>query len=118
MVGFKPIFLVRQCYCDAEQSRLAIRSLEYRRYDSRLAMFHKIQYGLVAVQMPSYFERPKRITRHSQCNPLGFRQVFAHPDYNKCSFCPFYPVTIVLRNRLPAEIVFIPDLDSVKRDGM
>ena len=29
-------------------------------------MFYKIQYGLVAVQMPSYFERPKRITRHSQ----------------------------------------------------
>ena len=41
-------------------SNLSWRSLEYRRYESRLAMamFYRIQHGLVAVQMPSYFERP------------------------------------------------------------
>ena len=72
---------------------LGWRSLEYRRYDSRLAMSYKVHYGLVAVQMPSYFERPKRITRHSQYIPLGFRKVFARTDYNRCSF---YPMTIVL----------------------
>ena len=44
-------------------SNLGWRSLEYRGIDSRLAMFYKIQYGLVAVPMPSYFERPIRITR-------------------------------------------------------
>ena len=39
---------------------LGWHSLENHRYDSRLAMFYKIQYGLVAVPMPSYFERPKK----------------------------------------------------------
>ena len=72
-------------------SNLGWCSLEYRSYDSRFAMFYKIQYSLVAVQMPSYFERPKRITR--QYNPLGFRQVFDRIDYYRCSF---YPITIVL----------------------
>ena len=109
-MGFK--FLVHHCYVTAMLSNLGWRSLEYRHYDSRLAMFYKIQYGLVAVQMPSYFERPKRITRHSQYNPLGF-QVFACTDYYRCSF---YPMTIVLWNRLPLEIVLLPDLDPCKRE--
>ena len=52
-------------------SNLGWRSLEYRRYDSRLAMFYKIQYGLVAVSMPSYFECPTRISRHM--HSLSFR---------------------------------------------
>ena len=94
-------------------SNLGWRSLEYRRYDSLLAMFYKIQYGLVAVQMPSCFERPKRITCHSQYNSLGFRQAFARTDYYRCLF---YPMKIVLWNRLPSEIVFLPDLDSFKRE--
>lgn len=94
-------------------SDLDWRSLEYRRYDSRLAMFYKIQYGLVAVQMPSYFERPKRITRHSHMNPLSFRQVYASADYYRCSF---FPMTIVLWNRLPAELVYLSDLDCFKRE--
>ena len=83
------------------------------RYDSRLAMFYKIQYGLVAITIPSYFERPTRITRHSYNNPLGFRQVFASTDYYRCSF---YPMTIVLWNRLPAETVLLTDLDCFKNE--
>ena len=94
-------------------SNLGWRSLENRRYDSRLAMFYKIQYGLVAITMPSYFERPTRITRHSYNNALGFRQVFASTDYYRCSF---YPMTIVLWNRLPAETVLLTDLDSFKNE--
>lgn len=94
-------------------SNLGWRSLEYRRYDSRLAMFYKIQYGLVAMSMPSYFERPTKITRHSHNNPLSFRQVYASADYYRCSF---YPMTIVLWNRLPAETVQLSDLDSFKRE--
>ena len=39
-------------------------------------MFYKIQYGIVAVQMPS----PKIITRHSLKNPLSFRQVGSEQD--------------------------------------
>ena len=91
---------------------LGWRSLEYRRYDSRLAMFYKIQYGLVAITMP-YFEDPTRITRHSYNIPLGFRQVFASTDYYRCSF---YPMTIVLWNRLPAKTVLLTDLDSFKNE--
>ena len=39
-------------------SNLGWRSLELRRYDSRIAMFYKIVYGLVVVPFPPYFERP------------------------------------------------------------
>lgn len=46
-------------------SNLGWHSLEYHHYDSRLAMFYKIEYGLVAVSMPSYFERPRKITCHT-----------------------------------------------------
>ena len=77
---------------------LSWRFLENRRYDSRLAMFYKIQYGLVAVPMPSYFELPKKISRHNLNNPLSFRQVYASADYYRFSF---FPMTVVLWNRLP-----------------
>ena len=92
---------------------LGWRSLENRRYDSRLVMFYKIQYGLVAVPMPSYFERPKKTTRHSLNNPLSFRQVYASADYYRFSF---FPMAVNLWNRLPVDIVFLRDLDSFKRE--
>ena len=72
-------------------------------------MFYKILYGLVAVPMPSYFERPKKITRNSLNNPLSFRQVYASADYYRFSF---FPMTVVLWNRLPVDIVFLNDFDS------
>ena len=86
-------------------------SLENRRFDLRLVMFYKIQYGLVAVPMPSYFEQPKMITRHNLNNPLSFRQVYASADYYRFSF---FPMTIVLWKRLPVDIVLLSDLDSFK----
>ena len=43
---------------------LGWRSLENRRIDSRLFMFHRIIYGYVAIQIPTYFEKPQRFTRH------------------------------------------------------
>ena len=92
---------------------LGWRSLENRRYDSRLTMFYKIQYGLVAVPMPSYFERPKKITRHSLNNPLNFCQVYTSAD---CHRFLFFPMTVVLWNRLPVDIVFLRDLGSFKRE--
>ena len=92
-------------------SNLGWRSLEYRRYDSRLAMFYKIQYGLVAVSVPSYFERPTRITRHA--HSLRFRQVHVFADYYRFSS---FPMTVVLWNRLPADLVVLGDLDSFKRE--
>ncbi|MES9994057.1 MAG: reverse transcriptase family protein, partial [Candidatus Thiodiazotropha sp.] len=90
---------------------LGWRPLEHRRNDSRLAMFYKIQYGLVAIEMPTYFERPTRITRHM--HPLCFRQVHCAADYYRYSF---FPMTVVLWNRLPAEVVVLPDLDSFKTE--
>ena len=74
-------------------------------------MFYKIQYGLVEVPMSSYFERPKNITRHSLNNPISFRQVYASADYYRFSF---FPMTVVLWNRFPVDIVFLRDLDSFK----
>ena len=74
-------------------------------------MFYKIQFGLVAVPMPSYLERPIRITRHM--HPLSFRQVHVSTDYYRHLF---FPMTVVLWNRLPADLVVLDDLDSFKRE--
>ena len=70
----------------------------------------KYQLGIVAVPMPSYFERPKKITRHSL---NSFRQAYASADYYSFSF---FPMTVVLWNRLPVDIVLLSDLDSFKRE--
>ena len=45
-------------------SNLGWQSLELWRYDSRIAMFYKIMYGLVAIPVPPYFERTMVQTRH------------------------------------------------------
>ena len=79
-------------------SNIGWRSLECRRYDSRLAMFYKLQ--IVAVSMPSYFERPTRITRYM--HSLSFRQVHVSADYYRFSI---FLMTVVLWNRLPADLV-------------
>ena len=50
---------------------------------------------------------PFRITRHM--HPLSFRQVHVSADYYRYSF---FPMTVVLWNRLPADC----DLDSFKRE--
>ena len=92
-------------------SSLGWCSLEYHRYDSRLAMFYKIQYSLVAVSMPSYFEGPIRIT-HPMLS-LSFRQVHVFADIIGFRF---FPMSVVLWNRLPADLVVLGDLDSFKRE--
>ena len=57
-------------------SNLGWRSLENRRYDALLLMFYKIVYGLAAIPVPSYFERPEVYTSHT---PLGL-----HTDSHFC----------------------------------
>ena len=89
--------------------KLGWRSLENRRYDSRLLMFYKIVHGLVAVPMPPYVTPPTRLTRH--LHPLSFRQIPTPSNYYKFSF---YPATIVLWNSLPANIVQAPTLDQFR----
>ena len=45
----------------------ATSSTENRRYDAHLLMFYKIVYGLVAIPVPSYFERPEVYTDSYFC---------------------------------------------------
>ena len=89
---------------------LGWRSLENRRIDSRLIMFYKIIHRHVAIQIPTYFEKPPRYTRHM--HPLSHRQIHTSATYYQQSF---YPEIIVLWNRLPSEIVLRADLDSFKK---
>ena len=67
-------------------SSLGWRSLENRRYDARLLMFYKIVYGLVAIPVPSYFERPEVYTRHT--HPLAYIQIHTSVCYYQYSFSP------------------------------
>ena len=49
--------------------------------------FYMLVYGLVAaIPVPSYFEQPKRYTRHM--HPLLFRQIHTYVCYYKYSFFP------------------------------
>ena len=90
-------------------NNLGWRSLENRRIDSRLFMFLRIIYGYVAIQIPTYFEKPQRFTR--PMHPLSYRQIHTHAVYYQQSF---YPATIVLRNKLPSETVLMDYLESFK----
>ena len=89
-------------------SNLGWRSLENRRTDTRLAMFYKIVYGLVAIPLPSYFEHPEVYTRHM--HSLSYRFTHLSVTINT----PFSPFSIVLWNKLPADLVLVHDLDSFK----
>ena len=62
-------------------SNLGWRSLENRRTDTRLAMFYKIVYGLVAIPLPSFFEHPEVYTRHM--HSLSYRQIHTSICYYK-----------------------------------
>ena len=68
-------------------SNLGWRSLENRRTDTRLAMFYKIVYGLVAIPLPSYFEHPEVYTRHM--HSPSYRQIHTSVCYYKYSFSPY-----------------------------
>ena len=63
----------------------------------------------MAIQIPYYFEKPRRYTRHM--HPLAFRKIHASASYYQQSF---YPATIVLWNALPVDIALRTDLDSFK----
>ena len=86
------------------------RSLEQRRSGSRLCLFYKIIYGLVAIDMPLFVVHPSRILRNSHF--LGFRQIQTTVDYYKYSF---YPLAIMQWNRLPSPIALLSTFDSFKR---
>ena len=89
---------------------LGWRSLEKKRSDSRLCLFYKIIYGLVAIDMPSYVVHPLRTLWNS--HTLGFRQIQLTVDYYKYSF---KNPSIVQWNGLPAHIALLSTFDSFKR---
>ena len=60
-------------------SNLGWRLLELRRYNSRIAMFYQIVYGLVAIPVPPYFERTMVQTRY---HPLAYRQIHTSFSYD------------------------------------
>ena len=88
---------------------LGWRFLEQRRSDSRLCLFYKIMYVLVAIDMPSNVVHPLMTLRNA--HTLGFRQIQTTEDYYKYSF---YPLSIVQWNRLPAHIILLLTFDSFR----
>ena len=88
---------------------LGWQSLENRRIDSRLTMFYEMVYGLVAIPLPSYFAHPEVYTRHMHSH--SYRQIHTSTRYYQYSF---FPMTVVLWNKLPADLVLVSDLDSFK----
>ena len=88
---------------------LGWRSLEQRRFDSKLCLFYKIIYGLVAIDMPPYVVHPLRTLRNP--HTLGFPQIQYTVDYYKYSY---YPLSIVQWNQLPAHIALLPTFDFLR----
>ena len=83
---------------------LGWRSLANRRIDARMIMLYKIIHGYVAIELPTYFERPMRYTRHM--HPLVYRQI--HTAVSNCYYQhSFYPASIVLWDRLLVADLFL-----------
>ena len=76
----------------------------------RIIMFHKIVHGFVAVPIPSYLERPTRLTRHM--HPFSYRQIHTSSNFYKYSF---FPATVVMWNSLPAAAVLHQDIEGFKQ---
>ena len=70
-------------------------------------MLFKIVYGVVAIPLPSYFEQPSRMTKHS--HPLALRQIHTSVNYYKYSF---FPEAVVYWSKLPCSVVTLPTLDQ------
>ena len=48
------------------------------------------------------------------CIPLSFRHVQVSADYYRYTYSVYFPMTVVLWNRLPADSVVLGDYDSFK----
>ena len=88
-------------------SNLGWRSLENRRIDMRLAMFYKMVYVLVAVP-PRHILSILKFTFATWT--LFVTDRFKHQSVTTKK--TFSSISIVLWNRLPADPVLVPDLDS------
>ncbi len=92
------------------QKDLGWQTLQYRRDITRVTMFYKIVNCFVAVPIPTYLERPVRITRHMHTK--SFRQIHTNASYFKYSF---FPYTVILWNSLPETIIQQPDIAAFKK---
>ena len=90
-------------------SNLGWQSLENRRTNTHLAMFYNFVNGLVAIPLPLYFEHPEVYTR--QMHSFSYRQIHTSVCYYKYSF---FTMPIVLWNKLPADLILVPDLAPFK----
>ena len=89
------------------QSQLGWRALDLRRADARLCMLYKIMNGLVAVPLPTYFQRTTSKTRHGLSHPFAIRQIHTSFNFYKYSF---FPLAVWQWNRLPSNVVLLPTL--------
>ena len=85
------------------------QTLKQRRSVTRLCLFYKIVYGLVAVPLPHL----EPVVRPSRCNSMNFRQLHTGKDYYMYRFS-FFPLAIVQWNALPEYVVVSPGLESFK----
>ena len=85
---------------------LGWRSLDQRRADARLCMLYTIVHGLIAIQLPPYFQQPNRMNRHS--HPLALRQI--HTSVNFYKYAPHPLLDLVQWNKLPTDVVMLPTL--------
>ena len=65
----------------SHKQNLGWRSLDQRRADARLCMLYTIVHGLIAIQLPPYFQQPNRMNRHS--HPLALRQIHTSVNFYK-----------------------------------
>ena len=75
------------------------RTLDQRRFDSRLVLLYKVTYGLVAIPASDYLIRNTRPS--SRNHSYAYRQITALRDYFKYTF---FPRTIIHWHALPLQI--------------
>ena len=95
-------------------AQLQWETLEHRRWKSRLTMFYKIQFGLVAIPLPEFIVRPER---PRPGHPHQFQRIYCRTDAYKYSFFPFVikqwnalPTSTACQSTLP---LFQGDLSSL-----
>jgi len=93
-------------------NQLQWESLERRRQNTRLSLFHKIHYGLVDITPSQYMTPYSRSSRHY--HPLAYQIPHSPSDYIKYSF---FPRTIVEWNSLPVYLVST-DSNPVFKSGL
>ena len=84
------------------QTNLGWRS---KRADAILCMLYTIVHGLVAIQLPPYFQQPSLMTGHS--HPLALHQIHTSVKFYKYSFSPLY---VVQWNKLSVDVIVMPTL--------